>query len=174
MEDARLLDGMTPEELAEVQRVHDVMLKAMDRELWQLAQFMVTRRDDQLFGETEFTVRDKVLRMGAQALEATVDDRKKGIPRQQHRLPRLRPGRAFPWLADANHRKCDGSHRRGRSLLLLSALSRRPQALGAPVAAETNHADSGIGRDRLVGGRTWQFCGRRGSRVAKDGRVTVE
>ena len=77
MEDARLLDGMTPEELAEVQRVHDVMLKAMDRELWQLAQFMVTRRDDQLFGETEFTVRDKVLRMGAQALEATVDDRKK-------------------------------------------------------------------------------------------------
>jgi hypothetical protein len=72
-----MVDGMKPEELAEVQRVHDVMLKAMDRELWQLAQFMVTRRDDQLFGETEFTVRNKVLRMGAQALEASVNDRKK-------------------------------------------------------------------------------------------------
>jgi len=77
MEDARLMDGMTPEELAEVQRIHDIMLKAVDKDIWQLAQFMVTRRDDQLFGETEFTVRDKALRMGAQALQATVNDRKK-------------------------------------------------------------------------------------------------
>ena len=77
MEDARLVDGMTQDELAEVQRIHDVMLKALDKDIWQLAQFMVTRRDDQLFGEAEFTLRDKALRMGAQALEATVNDRKK-------------------------------------------------------------------------------------------------
>ena len=77
MEDARLVDGMTPEELTEVQRIHDVVLKALDKDIWQLAQFMATRRDDQLFGETEFTLRDKALRMGAQALEATVNDRKK-------------------------------------------------------------------------------------------------
>ena len=77
MESSRMMDGMTPEELTEVQRVHDVMLKAMDREIWQAAQFVVTRRDDQLFGETEFTLREKALRMGAQALEATVNDRKK-------------------------------------------------------------------------------------------------
>jgi hypothetical protein len=69
--------GRTPEELAEVQRIHDVLLNAMDREIWQIAELMVGKRDDQLFGETEFTLRDKVLRMGAQALEATVDDRKK-------------------------------------------------------------------------------------------------
>jgi hypothetical protein len=68
----------TPEELAEVQRVHDVLSKAMDRELWQIAELMVGKRDDQLFGETEFALRDKVLRMGAQALQATVNDRKKG------------------------------------------------------------------------------------------------
>ena len=68
----------TPEELSEVQRVHDVLLKAMDREIWQIAELMVGKRDDQLFGETEFALRDKVLRMGAQALQATVDDRKKG------------------------------------------------------------------------------------------------
>jgi hypothetical protein len=53
------------------------MLKALDKDIWQLAQFMVTRRDDQLFGETEFTLREKALRMGAQALQATVNDRKK-------------------------------------------------------------------------------------------------
>lgn len=77
MEDARLIDGRTQEELAEVQRIHDVVLKALDKDIWQLAQFMVTRRDDQLFGETEFTLREKALRMGAQALQATVNDRKK-------------------------------------------------------------------------------------------------
>ena len=77
MEDARLVDGMTQDELAEVQHIHNVMSKAVDKDLWQLARFMVTRRDDQLFGETEFTVRDKALRMGAQALQATIDDRKK-------------------------------------------------------------------------------------------------
>jgi hypothetical protein len=70
--------GRTPEELAEVQRVHDVLSKAMDREIWQIAELMVGKRDDQLFGETEFALRDKVLRMGAQALQATVNDRKKG------------------------------------------------------------------------------------------------
>ncbi len=70
-------DGMTPEEIAEVQRVHDVMLKAMDQEIWQMAQCVVTKRDDQLFGQTEFTLREKVLRMGAQALEASANDRKK-------------------------------------------------------------------------------------------------
>jgi len=68
----------TSEELTEVQRVHDVLLKAMDKEIWQIAELMVGKRDDQLFGETEFALRDKVLRMGAQALEATVNDRKKG------------------------------------------------------------------------------------------------
>ena len=34
--------------------------------------------DGEYFGETEFVLRDKVLRMGAQALEATINDRKKG------------------------------------------------------------------------------------------------
>ena len=64
MEDCRKTDGMTPEEIAEVQRMHDVILRAMDREIWQLAQFMVTRRDDQLFGAAESTLREKALRMG--------------------------------------------------------------------------------------------------------------
>ncbi len=33
-----------PEELAEVQRVHDVLLKATDREIWQIAALMVGNR----------------------------------------------------------------------------------------------------------------------------------
>jgi hypothetical protein len=77
MEGRNRVAGMTPEKSEEVQRVHDVMLKAMEQEIWRMAEFMVTRRDDQLFGETEFALREKALRMGAQALAATVDDRKK-------------------------------------------------------------------------------------------------
>jgi hypothetical protein len=77
MEDAHAMDGLTPEELAEVQRIHDVVLKAMEKDIWQMARLLATRRDDQLFGETEFTLREKALRMGARALGATVEDRKK-------------------------------------------------------------------------------------------------
>ena len=77
MEGRNQIAGITLEKSEEVQRVHDVMLKAMDREIWRMAELMVTRRDGHLFGETEFALREKVLRMGAQALEATVDDRKK-------------------------------------------------------------------------------------------------
>ena len=78
MDDSREMDDMTPKESAELQRVYDVMVKAMEREMWQLARFMVTRRDEELLGPTEFTVREKVLRAGAQALEVTINDRKKG------------------------------------------------------------------------------------------------
>ena len=77
MEGRNRVAGIRPEKSEEVQRVHDVMLKAMDQEIWRMAELMVTRRDDQLFGETEFALREKALRMGAQALEATVNDRKK-------------------------------------------------------------------------------------------------
>ena len=77
MEGSDARDGMTPEELTEVQRIHDVVLKALDKDIWQVAQLMATKRDDQLFGETEFQLREKALQMGAKALEATVNDRKK-------------------------------------------------------------------------------------------------
>ena len=50
----------------------------MSKDAWKIAKFMVTRRNDQLFGETEFTLRDMMLRTGARVLEATVNDRKKG------------------------------------------------------------------------------------------------
>ena len=46
MKCSHTIDGMTPEELTEVQRLHDVVLKAMDREIGQLAQFMLTRQGE--------------------------------------------------------------------------------------------------------------------------------
>ena len=69
---------LSPEEAAEVQRVFEVMRKATEAEVWRMARLMVSKKDHELFGRTEFQLRDHLLRMGAQALEATVNDRKKG------------------------------------------------------------------------------------------------
>ena len=78
MDDSRIWDDRATEELAEVQRMEEVIWNAMRNEVRKLAQLMVSKRSDQLFGETEFTIRDIVLRAGARAIEATVNDRKKG------------------------------------------------------------------------------------------------
>jgi hypothetical protein len=78
MEGLPVLEDLTPEEAAEVQRVYGLLRKATEQELWELARLMVSKPDSQLFGRTEFEIRDRVLRMGAEALQATVDDRKKG------------------------------------------------------------------------------------------------
>ena len=67
----------TPEELAEVQRVYDLLTKAIKKDLWQMAETMVSKRDDQLLGKNEFTIRDIAHRAGAHVIEATIDDRKK-------------------------------------------------------------------------------------------------
>jgi hypothetical protein len=68
----------TPEASAEVQRVYGLLREAMDEELRRLAELMVSKEDGELLGRTEFQIRDHVLRMGAMALETTVNDRKKG------------------------------------------------------------------------------------------------
>jgi hypothetical protein len=84
----------TSEEFAEVQRVHDVLSKAMDREIWQIAELMVSKRDDQLLGQTEFALRTRYYGWG-RGSEATIDDRKR-VPRQRC-LPRLRQARFVGW-----------------------------------------------------------------------------
>ena len=71
----------TPEELAEVQRVHDVLSKAMDREIWQIAELMVGKRDDQLFGETEFTCGTRCCGWGRRPCKQRSMTVKKGVPR---------------------------------------------------------------------------------------------
>ena len=67
----------TPEELAERQRIHDLLAKTVDQSLWKMVDLVVDKRSDQLLGATEFAVRDAVLQMGASMIEATIDDKKK-------------------------------------------------------------------------------------------------
>jgi hypothetical protein len=78
MEGARMAEGLTPEQLAEAQRSFELVKKAADEELWRIVCLMACKSDGQLLGRAEFEVRDHVLRIGAKAVEAAVNGRKKG------------------------------------------------------------------------------------------------
>jgi hypothetical protein len=69
---------LTPEQRAEADRIHAAMLQAAESDLRELAELLATKDDSNTFGPTEFTVRDIVLRVGAKAIEAALEGRKKG------------------------------------------------------------------------------------------------
>lgn len=78
MEGTMMAEGLTPEQLAEAQRSYEVMKKATEGDLWRIACLMAGKPDSELLGRTEFEVRDRVLQMGAKAIETAVNGRKKG------------------------------------------------------------------------------------------------
>ena len=69
---------LTAEQEAEAQRLAETILLKTKDELLPITRLLVSRRDDQLLGETEFQVRDLVHQIGARAIEAAVNERKKG------------------------------------------------------------------------------------------------
>jgi hypothetical protein len=69
---------LTPEQEAEAQRIYQALKQTSDADLLALARLLAGKRDHELFGATEFQVRDTVHRIGARALEAALAGRKKG------------------------------------------------------------------------------------------------
>jgi hypothetical protein len=69
---------LTAEQKAEADRIHAAMLHAAEADLRELAELLASKNDSNILGATEFTVRDIVLRVGAQALQAALEERKKG------------------------------------------------------------------------------------------------
>jgi hypothetical protein len=69
---------LTPEQEAEAQRLADAIAARTKDELLQITRLLVSKKDHELFGETEFQVRDLVHKIGARALETAVNERKKG------------------------------------------------------------------------------------------------
>ena len=68
-----------PEDQARrAQQLFDSLTAAAEHDLRAIAGLLATRPDDQLFGATEFQLRDLVHRLGAEALQAAVQRRKKG------------------------------------------------------------------------------------------------
>lgn len=68
---------LTTEQEAEVERILDVVAGAARVEIRQIAKLLVSKSNQELFGATEFRVRDMVQGIGARALEAALEERKK-------------------------------------------------------------------------------------------------
>jgi hypothetical protein len=69
---------LTPEQEAEARRIYDALKSSADAELLALARLLASKPDHELLGATEFQVRDRVLALGARALEAALAGPKKG------------------------------------------------------------------------------------------------
>lgn len=73
---------LTPEQEAEATRLEELFVVAVKDDLRLLARTLASKENRRLLGETEFEVRDVVHRMGAKAIQLTVNERaKKGVLR---------------------------------------------------------------------------------------------
>jgi hypothetical protein len=75
--------SLTPDQAAEAEQIFQVLREASEDEQWRIAQLLASKSDHQLLGETEYQVRDLVHRIGAKALQAALDGRKKGGTRDR-------------------------------------------------------------------------------------------
>jgi len=69
---------LTAEQEAEAQRLAETIAAKTKEDLLRITRLLVSKRDHELLGETEFQVRDLVHQIGARAIEAAVNERKKG------------------------------------------------------------------------------------------------
>jgi hypothetical protein len=85
---------LTPEQHAEAERIYAALTQAAAADLRALAELLASKDDRTTFGATEFAVRDIVLRVGAKAIAAALQGRKKGAttaPPAPARPARRRP-----------------------------------------------------------------------------------
>jgi hypothetical protein len=71
------------EQQAEAERIYQRIRGAFDDEAKRIAQLMASKETRDLFGQTEYQLRDRVHALGAEALQAAADERikKGGLPR---------------------------------------------------------------------------------------------
>lgn len=69
---------LTAEQEAQAQRVAAILGRKFQEEALQMARLMMSKPDEELLGKTEYEIRDRVHRLGAQAVETALRERKKG------------------------------------------------------------------------------------------------
>jgi hypothetical protein len=70
--------ALTPEQEAEAQRLAEIIGRKAQEEALQMARLLVAKPDAEIFGKTEYELRDSAHRVAAHALEAALKERKKG------------------------------------------------------------------------------------------------
>jgi len=71
--------ALSPEQEAEAKILEAKIQTAIQKELADLARLMVGKKDRELFGQTEYQVRDLVLRIGAKVYEEHLREKKTAI-----------------------------------------------------------------------------------------------
>jgi hypothetical protein len=69
--------GFSPEQFAEAQRLMEITEQAHADERWRMCCLLASKKNSQLFGQTEFELRDIVHRVGAVTLQAAAHERRK-------------------------------------------------------------------------------------------------
>jgi hypothetical protein len=69
--------ALTPEQEAEAQRLAELMHQASKDDYLRLARLLVSKPDSELFGRTEFEVRDRAHQIAARAYQKALDERSK-------------------------------------------------------------------------------------------------
>lgn len=68
--------ALTAEQEREAKILEEKIRVAIDKELAAMARLLVSRQDQDLFGKTEFELRDLVLKIGAKAYEERLREKK--------------------------------------------------------------------------------------------------
>ena len=71
---------LTPEQEAEAQKLFALMQECAQQKLLEVARLLASKPTKELFGQTEFEVRDLVLAIGAQAYERYLREKKMATP----------------------------------------------------------------------------------------------
>ncbi|WP_435010354.1 hypothetical protein P12x_002537 [Tundrisphaera lichenicola] len=69
---------LTPEPRDEADRIKQRLMAVVEEEIQGIAELLASKPDRQILGEAEFQVRDRVHKIGAQAIQTALDERKKG------------------------------------------------------------------------------------------------
>jgi hypothetical protein len=73
---------LSPEQEAEAQRLEAILRSATETDIREMSRLMASKKDHELFGQTEYEIRDAVHRIGAKVLETAANERsKKGVRR---------------------------------------------------------------------------------------------
>jgi hypothetical protein len=68
---------LTPEQEAEAERIFENAMARAKVELNQAARLVASKKNSELFGETEFQLRDALFRIGSRLVDAALQERKK-------------------------------------------------------------------------------------------------
>lgn len=76
-DDRELFEGLDADAQGEAERIYERLGPLFDAERNRMACLLASKGDDELFGKTEYELRDRVHHLGAKTLEAAADERQK-------------------------------------------------------------------------------------------------